>query len=72
LCIEHDSDKSLPRGGGGANVPDNSSNPVVRRVRHIQTKNIDPGLNQPGDHFFGSCSGPKRGDNFSFAHNGSF
>jgi hypothetical protein len=71
LGVEHDSNKPLPRRGSGTNVPDNASNPIVRCVRHIEPENVDPGLNQAGDHFLGRRNGSKRGDNFSFAQSRS-
>src|SRR5581483_10615958 len=49
LGIHENADHFVP--GGGANVPHDAAGPVVWRVGHVETENVDAGIDQAGEHF---------------------
>ena len=58
----------LRRGGGGADVLDDAPRPVVRRMGHVESKNIEAGVNELAEHFRRIRGGAERGDDFGLSH----
>ena len=44
LRVHHDAGVAIGGGAGGADVLDDAAHPIMRRVGHVQAKDIDAGL----------------------------
>ncbi len=68
LRVHHDADKNISSRGCGTDVFDDATDPIMGRVRHVEAKDIDAGLNKFAEHFRGIRCGSKSGDDFRVAH----
>ena len=68
LRIHQDADVQTALSGSRANNGRDLTHPVMRRVRHVETKDIHARVNQRADHFGRTGGGSERGYDFCFSH----
>ncbi len=68
LRVHHDADELPACRGGGADVFDHAAHPIVRRVRHVEAEDVDPGVDEFADHFRRIRGRTQRGNDFGSAN----
>ena len=68
LSVHENAGVNVQFGRNRPNMFNNAAHPIVRAVRHIQSKNIHAGDDQLANHLGGLSGGTERGDNLRFPH----
>ena len=68
LRVHHDAGGKVALPRGGADVADDTMDPIVQRVGHVEPKDIHARVEEMADHFRGIGGRPESGNDPGFSH----